>query len=91
VAEPRATTRSLADRTATGDGDALHAIGRQSLYNDPNLAESLPDPVIARHLALDKVHDLGAKEGRPDAAVRPERRRSRGSDGGLTRHGCTLC
>src|SRR2546426_4819091 len=99
---------------------------RQTLRNDPNLAESPREPVIARRLGLNKVHDLSAtearaprhrcaaergqdalghhrlehekqertekqgadKEGRHDAAGRQGRRRSRGSDGGLTRHGC---
>src|SRR6267378_1443395 len=99
---------------------------RQTLRNYPNLAESPREPVIARRLGLNKVHDLSAtearvprdrcaaergqdalghhrlehekqertekqgagKEGRHDAAVRQGRRRSRGSDGGLTGHGC---
>ncbi len=99
---------------------------RQTLRNYPNLAESPREPVIARRLGLNKVHDLSAtearvprhrcaaergqdalghhrlehekqertekqgagKEGHHDAAVRQGRRRSRGSDGGLTGHGC---
>src|SRR6266566_1845597 len=49
---------------ATSDDNALHDIGRQTLRNDPNLAESPREPVIARRLGLNKVHDLSATEAR---------------------------
>ena len=41
------------------------------------------------HEKQERTEKQGAgKEGRHDAAVRQGRRRSRGSDGGLTGHGC---
>ena len=49
---------------ATRDDNALHDIGRQTLRNDPNPAESPLEPVIARRLGLNKVHDLSATEAR---------------------------
>ena len=49
---------------ATSDDNALHDIGRQTLRNDPSLAESPREPVIARRLGLNKVHDLSATEAR---------------------------
>ena len=38
--------------------------GGKPLRNDPNLAESPLEPVIARRLGLNKVHDLSATEAR---------------------------
>jgi hypothetical protein len=49
---------------ATRDDNALHDIGRQTLRNDPNLAEGPFEPGIARHFGLNKVHDLSATEAR---------------------------
>src|SRR2546426_5330631 len=37
---------------------------RQTLRNYPNLAESPREPVVARRLGLNKVHDLSATEAR---------------------------
>lgn len=65
----------LAEWHSTSDDNALHDIGRQTLRNDPNLAESPLEPVIARRLGLNKVHDLSATEARvPHHRCAAERR-----------------
>lgn len=71
------------ERHHPSDYNALHDLGRQTRRNDPSLAESALEPVIARRLGLDKVHDLGATEARV-----PQHRCAAGNDGGLTGHGC---
>ena len=48
-------------------------------------AESPLEPVIARRLGLNKVHDLSATEARVHTIGVPP---SVGSDGALTGHGC---